>query len=67
VSYVVYFARTPVEVKEANDDDDDGEDVEVQVHKLQEVDPDWIMEHAKQGKRLTLNGSRNIPRKVPAG
>jgi len=46
VSYVIFFARTPVEVKENEDGEDQGE---VIIRSLQQVDPSWVMEHAKQG------------------
>ena len=49
VGYVVYFARTPIEVKDGEDGEDDTEEVEEIVQSLQHVDPDWVMEHAKQG------------------
>lgn len=45
VVHVVYLARTPVEVK----DDENGEDeTEEEVESLDQVDPDWVMEHAKR-------------------
>ena len=47
LAYIVYFARTPVEVK-----DDDEEESEVVVETLEKVDPDWILEHAKRGTVL---------------
>ena len=50
IGYIVYFARTPVEVKETTEDDEDGDDLEVVIKNIQEVDPEWMMEHAKQGK-----------------
>ena len=48
VSYVVYFARTPIEVKE---DDEGNDDEEENVQSLDQVDPDWVMEHSKQGSK----------------
>ncbi len=42
--------RTPVEAKEPGEDDYDSEDHEVEVKNLQQVDPEWVMEHAKQGE-----------------
>ena len=54
IGYVVYFARTPVEVKETTEDDEDGDDLEVVIKNIKEVDPEWMMEHAKQGETLPL-------------
>jgi hypothetical protein len=36
-------------VKDGEDGEDDSEEVEELVQSLQQVDPDWVMEHAKQG------------------
>ena len=49
MSYIVYFARTPVEVKEDEDGEDQDEEEEEEIQNLQQVDPEWVMEHAKQG------------------
>jgi len=39
-----------METKEPGEDDYDSEDHEVEVKNLQQVDPEWVMEHAKQGE-----------------
>ncbi len=49
MSYIVYFARTPVEVKENEEGEDQEEEEEEEIQNLQQVDPEWVMEHAKQG------------------
>ena len=50
MSYVVYFARTPIEVKE-DEEGNDNDDQEETVQNLDQVDPEWVMEHAKQGSK----------------
>lgn len=55
MSYIVYFARTPVEVKENEEGEDQEEEEEEEIQNLQQVDPEWVMEHAKQGMDVKIS------------